>query len=114
MDTHEGGRNGGGPDGEHARWTGNKRTCASNASVWDVRASFGSAGTRSCILAGTWEATARRVDRRLTRRTSNQAVSDIIRTTLGPRSMLKMLLDAQGGTHLRVDEWSMAKGRSDG
>lgn len=27
-----------------------------------------------------------------------QAVADIIRTTLGPRSMLKMLLDAQGGT----------------
>ena len=26
-----------------------------------------------------------------------QAVSDIIRTTLGPRSMLKMLLDASGG-----------------
>jgi len=27
-----------------------------------------------------------------------QAVADIIRTTLGPRSMLKMLLDANGGT----------------
>jgi hypothetical protein len=27
-----------------------------------------------------------------------QAVSDIIRTTLGPRSMLKMILDASGGT----------------
>lgn len=26
-----------------------------------------------------------------------QAVSDIIRTTLGPRSMLKMLLDPNGG-----------------
>lgn len=26
-----------------------------------------------------------------------QAVADIIRTTLGPRSMLKMLLDANGG-----------------
>jgi len=26
-----------------------------------------------------------------------QAVADIIRTTLGPRSMLKMLLDAGGG-----------------
>ena len=26
-----------------------------------------------------------------------QAVSDIVRTTLGPRSMLKMLLDAGGG-----------------
>ena len=26
-----------------------------------------------------------------------QAVADIIRTTLGPRSMLKMLLDASGG-----------------
>jgi hypothetical protein len=26
-----------------------------------------------------------------------QAVSDIIRTTLGPRSMLKMILDASGG-----------------
>ena len=26
-----------------------------------------------------------------------QAVADIIRTTLGPRSMLKMLLDATGG-----------------
>jgi T-complex protein 1 subunit gamma len=28
---------------------------------------------------------------------SVQAVADIIRTTLGPRSMLKMLLDASGG-----------------
>jgi hypothetical protein len=27
----------------------------------------------------------------------SQAVADIIRTTLGPRSMLKMLLDAGGG-----------------
>ena len=27
-----------------------------------------------------------------------KAVSDIIRTTLGPRSMLKMILDASGGT----------------
>lgn len=27
----------------------------------------------------------------------SQAVADIIRTTLGPRSMLKMLLDANGG-----------------
>jgi hypothetical protein len=26
-----------------------------------------------------------------------QAVADVIRTTLGPRSMLKMLLDASGG-----------------
>jgi len=26
-----------------------------------------------------------------------KAVADIIRTTLGPRSMLKMLLDASGG-----------------
>lgn len=29
-----------------------------------------------------------------------QAVADIIRTTLGPRSMLKMLLDAQGGVSI--------------
>ena len=29
-----------------------------------------------------------------------QAVADIIRTTLGPRSMLKMLLDASGGAGL--------------
>ena len=28
-----------------------------------------------------------------------QAVSDIIRTTLGPRAMLKMLLDASGGKY---------------
>lgn len=27
----------------------------------------------------------------------SQAVADIIRTTLGPRSMLKMLLDPNGG-----------------
>lgn len=27
-----------------------------------------------------------------------QAVADIVRTTLGPRAMLKMLLDASGGT----------------
>lgn len=30
-----------------------------------------------------------------------QAVADIIRTTLGPRSMLKMLLDANGGKPIR-------------
>ncbi len=29
-----------------------------------------------------------------------QAVADVIRTTLGPRSMLKMLLDASGGAAL--------------
>lgn len=29
-----------------------------------------------------------------------QAVADVIRTTLGPRSMLKMLLDASGGTFM--------------
>lgn len=28
---------------------------------------------------------------------ASQAVSDIVRTTLGPRSMLKMLLDPMGG-----------------
>lgn len=32
-----------------------------------------------------------------------QAVADIIRTTLGPRSMLKMLLDAAGGIVLTND-----------
>ena len=32
-----------------------------------------------------------------------QAVSDIIRTTLGPRSMLKMLLDPNGGETLLYD-----------
>jgi len=26
-----------------------------------------------------------------------KAVSDVVRTTLGPRSMLKMILDASGG-----------------
>lgn len=31
-----------------------------------------------------------------------QAVADIIRTTLGPRSMLKMLLDASGGLCLHL------------
>eukprot|EP00976_Prorocentrum_cordatum_P042295 856782-Prorocentrum_minimum.AAC.4 len=31
------------------------------------------------------------------------AVADIIRTTLGPKSMLKMLLDAQGGIVLTND-----------
>jgi hypothetical protein len=31
-----------------------------------------------------------------------QAVADIIRTTLGPRSMLKMLLDASGGAWRRL------------
>ena len=29
-----------------------------------------------------------------------QAVADIVRTTLGPRAMLKMLLDASGGAVL--------------
>ena len=32
-----------------------------------------------------------------------KAVADIIRTTLGPRSMLKMLLDASGGLVLTND-----------
>ena len=32
-----------------------------------------------------------------------RAVSDIIRTTLGPRSMLKMLLDPMGGIVLTND-----------
>lgn len=31
-----------------------------------------------------------------------QAVADIVRTTLGPRSMLKMLLDASGGRILII------------
>mmetsp|Transcript_17794 Transcript_17794/g.24609 ORF Transcript_17794/g.24609 Transcript_17794/m.24609 type:complete len:559 (+) Transcript_17794:46-1722(+) len=35
--------------------------------------------------------------------TAAKAVADIIRTTLGPRSMLKMLLDAQGGIVLTND-----------
>ena len=30
-------------------------------------------------------------------KTPSQAVADIVRTTLGPRAMLKMLLDASGG-----------------
>jgi chaperonin GroEL (HSP60 family) len=30
-----------------------------------------------------------------------KAVSDVVRTTLGPRSMLKMILDASGGTRVR-------------
>eukprot|EP00873_Tetraselmis_striata_P014268 jgi/Tetstr1/434532/TSEL_023623.t1 len=34
---------------------------------------------------------------------AGKAVADIIRTTLGPRSMLKMLLDAQGGIVLTND-----------
>lgn len=32
-----------------------------------------------------------------------QAVADIVRTTLGPRAMLKMLLDANGGIVLTND-----------
>jgi len=32
-----------------------------------------------------------------------KAVAEIIRTTLGPRSMLKMILDAQGGIVLTND-----------
>lgn len=40
-----------------------------------------------------------------------QAVADIIRTTLGPRSMLKMLLDASGGVSIfppsgPVEKWN--------
>jgi chaperonin GroEL (HSP60 family) len=34
-----------------------------------------------------------------------QAVADIIRTTLGPRSMLKMLLDAGGGLFLNTSSF---------
>jgi len=33
-----------------------------------------------------------------------QAVSDIVRTTLGPRSMLKMLLDPMGGIGARFQQ----------
>ena len=43
----------------------------------------------------------------------SQAVADIIRTTLGPRSMLKMLLDAAGGNSsacaLLTANWYMWK-----
>lgn len=35
-----------------------------------------------------------------------KAVSDIIRTTLGPRSMLKMILDASGGTGDAMRAWN--------
>lgn len=35
--------------------------------------------------------------------TAAKAVSDIVRTTLGPRSMLKMLLDPMGGIVLTND-----------
>lgn len=38
----------------------------------------------------------------------SQAVADIIRTTLGPRSMLKMLLDASGGARGAVSAVSSA------
>ncbi len=38
----------------------------------------------------------------------SQAVADIIRTTLGPRSMLKMLLDASGGARGAVSAASSA------
>jgi T-complex protein 1 subunit gamma len=34
---------------------------------------------------------------------ASKAVADVIRTTLGPRSMLKMLLDASGGIVLTND-----------
>lgn len=37
------------------------------------------------------------------RRLSAQAVADIIRTTLGPRSMLKMILDPMGGIVMTND-----------
>ncbi len=36
-----------------------------------------------------------------------QAVADIIRTTLGPKAMLKMLLDASGGRWWLDDGWLM-------
>ena len=36
-------------------------------------------------------------------RPAPQAVADIVRTTLGPRAMLKMLLDANGGIVLTND-----------
>ncbi len=39
----------------------------------------------------------------MTRVASCQTVSDIIRTTLGPRSMLKMLLDPMGGIVMTND-----------
>lgn len=32
-----------------------------------------------------------------------QAVSDIVRTTLGPRAMLKMLLDSSGGVYRQTE-----------
>jgi len=39
-------------------------------------------------------------------------VSDIIRTTLGPRSMLKMILDASGGTCLPPPPSEIQRDRS--
>ncbi|KAI9916041.1 hypothetical protein PsorP6_007193 [Peronosclerospora sorghi] len=39
-----------------------------------------------------------------------KAVSDIVRTTLGPRSMLKMLLDPMGGIVMTNDENSILRG----
>jgi chaperonin GroEL (HSP60 family) len=42
----------------------------------------------------------RRLQKKLNIMLHLQAVSDIIRTTLGPRSMLKMLLDPNGGAQL--------------
>ena len=41
-----------------------------------------------------------------------KAVSDVVRTTLGPRSMLKMILDASGGTCDASFEWSRGWGRA--
>jgi chaperonin GroEL (HSP60 family) len=40
-----------------------------------------------------------------------KAVSDIIRTTLGPRSMLKMILDASGGTTTTTTATHIASSR---
>ena len=40
-----------------------------------------------------------------------KAVSDIIRTTLGPRSMLKMILDASGGTTTTTTTTHIASSR---
>ena len=34
-----------------------------------------------------------------------KAVSDVVRTTLGPRSMLKMILDASGGIVI-TNDWN--------
>ncbi len=72
---------------------------AAKVRVLAVAEAPGVAGASGCCVGRGLTPTRVRAPRRALARL--QAVADIIRTTLGPRSMLKMLLDPNGGEQAR-------------